>query len=178
MTTEAIQAIINLINSNLDYVKKFKTEKFKDKWLIDVFLNSNILNIVLDDNISVNVSSQLNHHIIDFFSNERKFQSFEEFKAYFNQVVRGYSEQTDGIYVKYKGEEYLCEIEVTSVDPDRQMGPETLYELSFTNNSGEHIVAADISEYPMGAFSIYELNEDVEVDEQQVINYFMDKTME
>ena len=33
----------------------------------------------------------------------------------------------------------MCDIDVLSVDTDRQRGPETIYEITFSDNNGEVI---------------------------------------
>jgi hypothetical protein len=108
--------------------------------------------------------------------NEKVFDSFADFEVFLNMVINGYIEKTKGLYVKYKKEEYLCAIDVISVDPDRQMGTETIYEITFEDTDGEQIKVAEISEYPMGAFSIHDINTDVELNEETALNYFHEQS--
>jgi len=175
MKTKLYQKVIDLLNSNLEFVKKIKIERFKDKWLIDAIFNATILNIVVSKNIIVNTNGSNNQYVLDFYRDERIFESFDEFKIFVNTIIKKYSEKSKGLYVKYKNEEYLCDIEVMSVDVDRQMGPETIYEINFFDNNGEGVKVAEVSEYPAGAFSIYEINKDVEFNEDAAMRYFQEQ---
>jgi hypothetical protein len=172
MKIEFYKNIMNLINENIDFIKQTKTEKFKNDLIIDVILSNTILNIRVGENIIVDINNSMHQYLLDFSKNEKVFENFKDFETFFNSIISGIREKSKGLYATYEGEEYLCEIEVTSVDPDRQMGPETLYAVSFANNDGEEIIAAEISEYPMGAFSIYEQNSDVEIDESKILDFF------
>ncbi len=172
MTNSYIQQITGLINENLEFISKTKTEKFKDFWIIDIILNNTILHIEIKDEINVDINNAMHQYLLDFGKNEKSFNSFGEFRKFFLSIISGIKEQMKDIYAKYKGQKYICEIEATSVDPDRQMGPETLYTVSFTDEEGEEIIALEISEYPMGAFSIFEKNSEVEIDEEKVMAYF------
>lgn len=172
MTNNYVQQITALINENLEFINKTKTEKFKDFWIIDVTLHNTILHMEIKENIIVDIDNAMHQYLLDFGKDEKSFNSFDKFRQFFETLINGIREQAKDIYAKYKGQEYVCEIEATSVDPDRQMGPETLYTVSFTDEDGEEIVALEISEYPMGAFSIFEKNSEVEIDEEKVMAYF------
>jgi hypothetical protein len=172
MIKSNVNQITELINENLEFIIKIKTEKFKDFWIMDVILNNTILHIEIKDKIYVDINNAMHQYLLDFSKNEKSFNNFEEFRQFFLSIVKGIREQTKDIYAKYKEQAYLCEIEATSVDPDRQMGPETIYTVSFSDEEGDEIIALEISEYPMGAFSILKRNSDVEIDENKVLKYF------
>lgn len=172
------QKVINLINSNLEFVKKLKIEQFKDKWLIDAFLKNTILNITVDKIITVDINESINQYVLDFHKNEMAFQSFNEFENFYSSIIKGYSEKTKGLIAKYKGQEYVCDIEVESVDSDRQMGSETIYSVTLIDDDGEEIHVADVSEYPLGAFSAFRTNDDVDINENDIIKYFQDQSFD
>lgn len=172
MNSKDYKNIMELINENLDFIKQTKSEKFKNYWILDVILNNTILNIRITDKIIVDINNSMHQYLLDFSKDEKSFDNFDDFKIFFQSIIKGLKEKSKGLYGRYKGEEYICDIEVTSVDPDRQMGHETLYKVSFFDKEGEEIIAAEISEYPMGVFSIYERNSEVDLDESKVLDYF------
>lgn len=167
------QEVLNLLNSNLQYQKKLKVEQFKNKTHIDAILNNVILNIVVGQNdIIVNEGSSIQQYLLDFFSNELRFENFNDFKNFFQDIVNRNKERTEGIVAKYKGEEYLCDIEVVSIDPNRGMGTEVTYSISFIDESGEEIQVAILSEYPVGSYSFYDINPTVKFEENKALDYF------
>lgn len=172
MTSNNLKKINLLISENIEFINKTKTEKFKDFWIMDILLKNALLNIVIKENITVEINNSMHQYLLDFAKNEKSFETFDEFKTFFQSLINGIKEQANNIYAIFEGEEYICEIEVTSVDADRQMGPETLYSVIFNDNDGNEVIALEISEYPMGAFSIFERNPKVEIDEDKVLKYF------
>jgi len=177
MGTETYINISNLINQHTDLINRIKTEKFNEKWILDIYLNSLSLHIIIDNNIKVDINESLNQYILDFYKNERIFENFEQFREFFLEIINGYEEKTKGLYVTHNGEDVLCNIEVTSIDPDRQMGPETHYEVSIADENGEPIVVADVSEYPFASFSVYIPNEEFQEHQHEIEQYFFDQSM-
>lgn len=176
METKLYKGVIDLLNSNLEVLKKIKIERFKDKWLIDAVFSATILNIVVGKNITVNNNGSNNQFVLDFYRDEKIYTSLEEFEIFLNSIIKKYSEKSKGLYVKYKNEEYLCDIEVMSVDVDRQMGPEIKYEINLFDNDGEEVKVAEVSEYPAGAFSIYEVNKNVDFNKEAALKYFYEQS--
>ena len=55
------------------------------------------------------------------------------------------------------------------------MGTETIYEITLTDEEGETIQVAEVIEYPMGAFSVFEKNDEVELSNQDIMHFFYEK---
>ena len=102
METNLHQKVIGLINSKIKLVKKLRVERFKDKWLIDLVLNNTMLNIAVNGNIVVDIDNSVNKHVLDFYKNEKVFDSYMGFEIFLNTIIKGYTEKTHGLYVKYK----------------------------------------------------------------------------
>lgn len=175
METQLQKDVINEINANINHIKKYHFEKINDKYFIDIILNNTILNIIVDNQIKVNLDESINKYLIDFYRNEKLFININDFKEFLNTVVNGYLEKTSGLFVRYNDEDFICEIEVNSIDADRQMGTETFYSLFFTDNDGDEVIVAEVSEYPIGIFEVFDINEEVEILESEIKEYFEDK---
>lgn len=178
MVTENYINVTNLINRHSNLINKIKTERINDNWILDVFLKRMSLHIFISNNIKVDINQSLNQYILDFSRDERIFETYDQFEVFFLNIVDGYKEESEGLYVEYNGEKHLCHIEITHIDPDRQMGPETHYELSITGEDGEQIIVADVSEYPMASFSVFVHDDEFQSYQQEIEQYFFNKSTE
>lgn len=178
MITENYRNITNLINQHSDLINKIKTERINENWILDVFLKTISLHIFISNNIKVDVNQSLNQYILDFSRDERIFETYNQFEVFFLGIVAGYREKSEGLYVEHNGEQHLCHIEITDIDPDRQMGPETHYEVSITDDGGEQIIIADVSEYPMTSFSVFIHDDEFQSYQQEIEQYFFNKSIE
>jgi hypothetical protein len=172
MSETFYKEVLGSLTSNTDYIKSMKINRFKNQWLIDVVFNTTILNIVVGNNIIVNQNNTTKQHVLDFYKNEKVFHSIKEFDNFIHSIIQRYKEKTEGVHATYRGKDYTCDIEVISVDVDRGMGQETIYGISLTDDNGEEIAVAEVSEYPTGSFSIINVNSEIEFDEGNALNYF------
>lgn len=170
---EKTKEILVLLNTHLASISKLKVEQFKDGYLIYLSLTKTILNIKVGDLILVELDNKLNQLTLDFYSNQRTFNSVADFTRFFESIDSSFTDRTSGIVVSYKNENRQCEVEVGYIDTDRQMGQEVIYEIKFYDEeTEEEIIAIEVSEYPMGAFNIYDVHPDVEFNTSEVLNYF------
>ena len=172
---KTVNKIIALLNSNLDEIKKFKLEKFKQFWIIDIYTIKFIFTIEVSDTIKLQKETTFNQYKFDFAGHDEEFETYEAFEKYFLDKLKIMKADSETLVATYNEKKYICEVEVTSVDGDRQMGAETIYEVTLTDEDGEIIVVAEVSEYPMGAFSIFQKNDKVEISDQEIIQYFYEK---
>lgn len=172
---ETVNRIIDLLNSNLDEIKKFKFEKFKQFWIIDINTTKFVFTIEVSDTIKLQKETTFNQYKFDFADNDKEFKTYEEFEKYFLRKLEIIKADSETLVATYKGKKYICEVEVTSVDSDRQMGTETIYEITLNDEEGETIQVAEVSEYPMGAFSVFEKNDEVEISNQDIMQFFYEK---
>lgn len=177
MITENYIKINKLINQHSDLINKIKTERINNNWVLDVFLKSLSLHIFISNIIKVDVNQSLNQYVLDFTKDERIFKNFNQFEIFFLEVVDSYSEKTEGLYIEHYGKEYLCDIEITSIDTDRQMGTETHYEVSFTDGDGEKVIVADVREYPMMSFDVNIYDDEFITYLQSISQYFFNKSI-
>lgn len=172
---ETVNKIIALLNSNLDEIKKFKFEKFKQLWIIDINTTKFLFTIEVSDTIKIQKETTFNQYKFDFADHDEEFKTFEEFEKYFLNKFEIIKADSETLVATYKGKKYICEVEVASVDADRQMGTETIYEITLVDECGETIQVAEVSEYPMGAFSVFEQNDEVEISNQEIMQFFYEK---
>lgn len=171
--SDKAKEIVSLFNQHLESISKFKIERFKDTFLIYVILPNVILNVRVGDKLIVDLDNKLKQLTLDFYSNQRTFDSIIDFTAFFRSLHSSLIDRNAGIYVTYKGEEVLCNVEVSSIDSDRQMGQEVIYDITlYDEEIDENIVAIEVSEYPMGSFNIFDAHQDVKFDDGEVLNYF------
>jgi len=171
--------IIALFNEHLESVSKLKLDQFKDTYLIYVVLPNTILNIRINDKIIVDIDNKLNQLTLDFYKNEKSFDNVRDFTTFFRSLHSSLIDRDAGIYVTYKGQEILCYVEVSSIDSDRQMGPEVIYEIKFYDEEIEdEVIAVEVSEYPMGSFNIFNSHDDIEFNEREIIDYFYSQNNE
>ncbi|GGH22044.1 hypothetical protein [Mucilaginibacter phyllosphaerae] len=165
--------ILSLGGKYVDYISRLKMEVFKDSYQFYFVLPQSILTVVVKESIVAELNNKMHQHTLDFYNNEVAFENIDEFEKYFNNIIRPIREWAEGIIAIYNGDKYLCEVEVSSIDTDRQMGVEVLYDIKFYDpESEEDIVAAEVSEYPNGIFSIYDKHGEVETEDEKILAYF------
>ncbi|HVT62209.1 MAG TPA: hypothetical protein VHD33_01815, partial [Legionellaceae bacterium] len=92
----------------------------------------------------VDLDDRLNQLTLDFYKNQKSFNNILEFTKFFRSLHNSLIDRNAGIYITYKGEEVLCDVEVSHIDADRQMGPEVIYEIKFYDEElEEDVVAAE-----------------------------------
>jgi hypothetical protein len=148
-------------------------EMFKDTYQFYFLLKNSVITVAVKDNIIAEHDNKMHQYVLDFYNNERIFNTSEDFEKFFEEIISPIRERAESIIAVYNEEEYICEVEVSSIDDDRQMGTEVIYEIKFYDpQSEDYIVAAEVSEYPYGSFSIYDKNSQVEIDDEAILLYF------
>lgn len=165
--------VVTLCARHTAYISKLKMEVFKDSYQFYLVLPQSILTLVIKESIVAEFNNKMHQYTLDFYNNEKNFDDFQEFQRYFEDIIKPIREWAEGIVASYEGDEYLCEVEVSHIDTDRQMGTEIIYTVKFYNpESEEDIIAAEVSEYPYGLFSIFDKNQEVETDDEKILAYF------
>lgn len=172
---ENINKILALINSNLTEIKKIRLERFKQLWMLDINTTKFVFTIEISNVIKLQKEVNHNQYKFDFGQPEEIFSNFESFEKYFLDSLGIIKLDNQTLVASYRGMNYVCEVEVASVDTDRQMGPETIYEVTLIDDDGESVRVAGVSEYPSGAFSVFDKNENVQLSEQAIMRYFYEK---
>lgn len=167
------KSTIRFLNSNLTHLKKLTIENFNEKCLIYVNTNKSIFNISISNFIVVEVDNNQDRFNSNFYNESYKFDSVDDFKALFNKLVlRATNKEKQELKVKYKGREYPIYIELASIDKNRSMGTEKIYDLNIYDSKGKEHFVAQVSEYPLGFFNLVHIFDGFEIQENEIIRFF------
>ncbi|TDO96642.1 hypothetical protein [Flavobacterium sp. 245] len=174
MKTKQLKKIISYLNKHIKIIKKLTIENYNEKSFVYIVMPNTILNVIVSDKIVVEVDDNLNKHFANFYQERFNIESIEEFQLLFEKIIIGYKEKTKGLFITYQNNKYLCDIEISSIDKDRGMGIEKIYDINFTDKKNIERFAAQVSEYPLGIFNLVHIFDDFEITEMEIINYFYD----
>ncbi|WP_353096364.1 hypothetical protein [Empedobacter brevis] len=172
------KSTIRIVNNNLDLISKFTVENFNEKCLLYINTKKTVFNISISNKIVVEVDNNQDRFNSSFYNNTYKFNSVEEFKELFNNlVIRATNKEKEKqeLSLKYKGKEYPIYIELSDIDSNRSMGTEKRYDLNIYDRNGKEHFVAQVSEYPLGFFNVVHIFESYNIQEQEILNYFENK---
>lgn len=170
------KSTVRFLTSNLIHIKKLNIENYSEKCFIYIYTNKSIFNISISDKLVVEIDNNQDRYNSSFYNETYIYKSIDEFKELFNKiVVRVTKKEENGLMVKYKGIKYPIYIEISSIDSDRSMGIEKIYDLNIYNSKGEEHFVAQVSEYPVGAFNVVHIFDGFDISESEIVNYFYDK---
>lgn len=171
------KSTISFLNSNLNHLTKLTIENFSSKCFIYVNTKKSIFNISISNEITVEIDNTQDRFNSFFYNETYRYHSVDDFRILFNKLVVKTSnkEKEEELSIRYKGNIYPIYIELSEIDTNKSMGTEKRYDLHiYDSKGGEHFVA-QVSEYPLGMFSVVHIFENFNISENEIINYFENK---
>jgi hypothetical protein len=155
--------------------------KNQNEWSdLKIDKNENVIFIDLNIN-TISLTIEINSKTIDFSfedgwsyfggnPNDKSFFTPVQAVKYLNTILN--QKLVKDFNVKYHGKNHLAHIQFLSADPNRQMGTENLYRIYiFDDKKKEEVQIAELSEYPVGNFTIYHKHPKVELTNNTIKKY-------
>ncbi|MBO9699943.1 MAG: hypothetical protein J7604_07015 [Sporocytophaga sp.] len=138
---------------------------------IDIVTRKNV-EITIEINITGKISIVADSDWL-YFPGLSEDKVFANSQAAINYLKKILAEKKETPFsVKYNHRNKKANINLSSIDPHRQMGIERIYEIVIFDK-GEEKVIAGVSEYPEGSYTVFEKDEKVEFRIEDFINHVL-----